>query len=232
MNASFRPFLLVLPLLFACVVDDDESNNPNNDTAQTSDSDSGSGSGSGASMCEPNAGDGSSQCGGNICPGGEYCENAAAGTCAAGCESTLNCATGQWCDLRMPDAWGVGLCRPTSDPACGGAPDPEPGTCLDVQGNYQLSLLSGAPEACVVVLDGTIQCSVAQDGCTLSWGCGELSVSPFPPGTLDENDDVQVEGMIEGVPYVCDFDFTYDPMTWSCALTSSEGALVCEGIGS
>lgn len=230
MHASIRPWFLALPLLFACTTDETEA--LDTDGASSSDPTTDD-PGPLDPMCEPNAGDGSTQCGGNICPGGERCQNSAAGVCEVGCESTLNCPTGQWCDLRMPDAWGAGLCRPTSDPACGtepaGTTADEVVECLDVQGNYTLHLSEDAPEVCTFVFEEDLDCSVAQEGCTLRWGCGEDQVAVFPPGTIDANDDVEVEGTYQGIPYTCTFDFTHYPGSWSCAFASDEGAAVCDG---
>ena len=182
-------------------------------------------------MCEPNAGDGLTNCDGEICEAGSYC---AALFCEAGCETTLNCPAGQWCDLRMPDGFGAGLCRPTSDPACGGPGSADSSTtdvggedCSDVEGNYVLGLHASSPQECGELFSG-ISCSVAQEGCTLSWGCGSENQNLFPPGPLAADDTFTTDGMLEGVAYSCTFDFG-DPMGWSCSFTTPEGTLVCQG---
>lgn len=191
-------------------------------------------------MCEPNAGDGRSQCAGETCEPGNYCD---AIICTGGCESTLNCGTGQWCDLRMPDAFGAGICRPTTDPACGGTPVGDESSseggeieeCLIVEGNYVLALDPGSPQTCTELFEGDIQCSVAQDGCTLTWGCGDQSAVLFPPGNLDANGISMTEGTSpDGLAYACTFDFsgnTDDALVWSCSLVGGGGSLVCQGTG-
>lgn len=245
MTASTRFLALALPLLIAAgCVDETTEDSTTADTAAASGTEGVDPPEDLDPMCEPNAGDGTTQCGGNICEGGMRCENSAAGTCSAGCESTLNCPANQWCDLRAPDAWGAGLCRPTSDPACGGpgesGADDSSGSsdeivdCLDVEGNYTLEADGGQPEVCQDFFsDGTI-CSVAQEGCTLTWGCGDGvdTIVPFPAGDLQGDDSFSADGTTpEGFAFSCTFDFADFPMRWSCSFGAGGGAIVCQGSG-
>lgn len=245
--ASFlRPRSLFLSLALSsvasvagCDIDDDEQADTDAGAVATATQ----GSGGDPPMCTPNDGDGRTQCGGNTCGGGMYCANSAAGSCENGCESTLNCGPGQWCDLRMPDLAGVGLCRSTNDPACGGdesessadastGSDSSVSSCPDVQGNYTLELYSDSPQQCSELFDSGADCSVAQDECTLTWGCGgSLATSLLTPEQIDENGVYSVTGTTQGINYNCDVDFSSSQvaLTWTCSFVIGGEAGVCEG---
>ncbi len=70
--------------------------------------------------------DGTSACGPEVCPGGQYCVSTV-GICDPGCTSELNCPKNQYCDKSNAGADGVGLCRePGADletPCTGGTGD-------------------------------------------------------------------------------------------------------------
>ncbi len=241
MNASLRFLTTALLLLPACIIDtevDDDGGAAATSGASAASADSGPDDGV---DCTPNAGDGTTQCGGNVCDGGTVCRNDAAGECELGCESTLNCAAGQWCDLRMPDAWGAGLCRPTSDPACGGSSSAgddgsvdETGVseCLVVEGNYTLQLFGDQPDFCSDDGLSALTCSVVQDGCSITWGCTSDDLPPevlalfFAPGSIEGDTYTNVASLPDG-DVTCTVDFGAE--TWSCSLTSNGMAGLCEG---
>ena len=51
--------------------------------------------------CTPNDSNGETQCTNQLCVASTYCDPFD-GLCSNGCESTLNCALGDYCDKRMP----------------------------------------------------------------------------------------------------------------------------------
>jgi len=75
-------------------------------------------------------GTGSTSCGSNTCPAGQYCAQAQTGSCTPGCTSDQNCASGSKC-TNIDDVIKVGTCSETQAPkdcagflkkcqACGG----------------------------------------------------------------------------------------------------------------
>ncbi len=208
--------------------------------------------------CTPNQGDGRTACSNETCTAGEYCENDF--VCSAGCESTLNCGAGEFCDMRMPitDGFGatIGICRSASDPVCSGAstnasepdpdPDPEsetadpsssgdvPESCPDVEDNYRIELDGSSPSECEVFITDGDMCSVAQSGCELTWGCGAHLSAVLTPGPIDDNGIYEVSGTQMGVDYECTFDFTAQfpaRFTFSCSAGQAGQAIVCSGTG-
>ncbi len=232
------------PLCLACLLmasgcDDDDA------------SGSGAGTGGSAEICVPNDGDGRTQCGGNTCEAGERCTESGLLQCLPGCLGTLNCGSGQWCDLRTAEPGQPGLCRSVDDPACGEDPDPgetqagetsegadETGgpACPDVQGNYSVSLSLSSPEDCEVFFDNE-RCSVSQDECDLVWGCdGDLSFL-LVPGPVSMSGVYETSGTLEGFSYACEVTFlltgSFVPaLNWSCSVGQAGEAVLCEGTGS
>lgn len=225
---------------------DTETSEQGGDTGSADNNGDNDGGDDGVDACVPNQSDGRTACSAEECSAGEYCF--ADFSCSAGCASTLNCATGQWCDLRMSaeDSQGVeiGVCRATSDPFCEGPADDTAADdgedevvveeCLDVQGNYALSSAAGSPQACEAFIDGDQMCSVAQDGCDITWGCGPQLALLFVPGSLDANSVYETQGTQMGIDYTCevrfssDFDLTF---SWDCSFTLDGEAVVCQGQG-
>lgn len=83
------------------------------DDAETKDTTSTTGSGSGTKCYDVavnETNDGSSACGPEVCPGGDYCVSDV-GICDPGCRNELECPRGQTCDLSNAGANGIGLCR-------------------------------------------------------------------------------------------------------------------------
>ncbi len=244
----------------ACEVDDNAGAGDTagaTDTAgaatHASDGDSGSPS---TPMCGPNDGNGVTSCFNRQCVNDNYCDSYLE-TCQVGCLSTLNCAAGEYCDLRMPsrdfgDEHDVGVCRPPGAECGTDATDPgasagtggadtsmtDTGTmsCADVEGNYTISLASDVPDICRSVIDDGTLCSVAQDGCQLTWGCDNAFGLGFPPGQLEGN---TYHGMgtysAKGtsVPFDCEVEFVEllpYRLTFSCSANVG-AAIVCEGLG-
>lgn len=183
----------------------------------------------------PNDGDGRTQCGSNTCEAGERCTQSGLIQCLPGCLETLNCGSGEWCDLRTADPGEPGLCRSVEDPACGGNPGEtqagetqtgetqtgesndsvadttdetgdEP-ACPDVQGNYSLTLSSTSPEDCEDILANGDQCSVSEDGCDLIWGCDGEYGALLVPGPVDMSGVYETSGTFQGFSYTCEVTF-------------------------
>lgn len=198
--------------------------------------------------CTPNQGDGRTACNNDMCTAGNYCENDF--VCSTGCESTLNCGAGEFCDMRMPivDGFGatIGICRSASDPVCGGDPTNAGETsdtsssgevgesCLDVEDNYRIDLDSGSPSECELFITDGDMCSVAQSGCELTWGCGAQLSQILTPGPIDDSGIYETSGTQMGFDYECMFDFTAAFPTrfnFSCSAGQGGQAIVCSGTG-
>ncbi len=205
--------------------------------------------------CEPNDGDGRTSCQFEECLPDEFCD--VTDSCAVGCLSSINCRPGEYCDLRMPTSnWDntleVGTCRvpgaecgageggpgtssdssadTTSGPAetTGGTP-----ACDEVQGNYQMKLDSDVPEMCGAAFSGLTMCSVAQEGCNLTWGCDADFGINFPPGPIDGR-IYEGTGSYMGVPFECTMEWIYSvnfTFTFSCSASLGGAAIVCTGTG-
>ena len=202
--------------------------------------------------CTPNNSDGMTQCTSQLCSASQYCEPVD-GLCSNGCESSLNCAMGDYCDKRMPTenldgTLEIGICR-TPGAECGiadagddqaDAPgeddvDPDTGTpaCSEWQGNYSVTLDDDSPDLCNEAFSGTSMCSVTQDGCTLHWGCdGSFGVG-FPDGPVDGDGRYEGTGSYMGVPFDCTIQFysgaSYS-FSWECGANPGMPVL-CTGLG-
>ncbi len=239
--ARLRPLGPLLAALLACDV------GPGDDAAAEgeaagSNADAADSGASQPTDCDANVGDGVTQCTLETCAAGSYCE--VDGICSSGCRSSLNCGSGESCDLRAPapnadHTFEIGVCR-VPGPWCGvatGASDDDGSdsaapSCEPVQGNYAMFLDTDSPSACDDAFSGLTMCSVAQDGCALTWGCDTNFGLNFPPGLLDGN-VYQGSGMIMGVPFACTVEFAWtqsSALTFSCSANFGQ-AVVCNGWG-
>jgi len=183
--------------------------------------------------CEANdSTDGTNACGLNqTCEAGNYCYTEVY-ACFTGCRSELDCARGDYCDLRNPSkspggAQDVGTCRkPGSECKTDDGGPVDGAGCLNVQGNYLVGLASSSPAVCKQIWTKSQMCSITQTNCDISVRCDQ-DQSIFQGGTLNNNSlakTIQVEGM----PVNCKMDFTgTDYFTWSC----SASGILCEGTG-
>jgi hypothetical protein len=209
--------------------------------------------------CTPNNSDGMTQCTNQLCNPSQYCEPFD-GLCSNGCESTLNCAMGDYCDKRMPTenidgTLEIGICR-TPGAECGvddGADDvadtatqdsttqdtvePDTGTtpgCSEWQGNYSVTLDDDSPALCNDAFAGTKMCSLTQEECTLLWSCDGNFVEGFPDGPVDEDGVYQGTGSIMGVPFECTIQFlaaaSYS-FSWECSASPGGMPILCTGLG-
>jgi hypothetical protein len=243
--------MLVLALTATdCAEDSDADGDGTDGSAENGDDD-------GGHDCTPNDSDGMTQCTNQLCSPTQYCEPVN-GLCSNGCESTLNCAPGDYCDKRMPTdnldgTLEIGICRTpgaecnvddgsdehaddapddTTDPDTGG---PETGSpaCSEWQGNYAVTLDADSPDLCNEAFSGESMCSVTQDECTLHWGCdGNFGVG-FPDGPVDGDGEYQGSGSFMGVPFDCTIQFfaaaSYS-FTWECSANPGMPVL-CTGLG-
>lgn len=240
---------LVLALTATGCEQDPESNGDGTDGSADDGNDDG------GHDCTPNNSDGMTQCTNQMCGPSQYCEPFD-GLCSNGCESTLNCALGDYCDKRMPTqnidgSLEIGICR-TPGAECGvgdeqaddqadDAPsedtmDPDTGTapaCDAWQDNYAVSLSDDSPAACDDAFSGTSMCSVTQDECTLHWGCdGNFGVT-FPDGPVDGEGTYMGTGSFMGIAFDCTIQFFVGAQysfTWECSANPGM-PILCSGFG-
>lgn len=230
--------------------------------AEDSGSDGGDGTDEGPSDddggldCTPNDSNGETQCTNQLCSASLYCDPFD-GLCRNGCESTLNCALGDYCDKRMPTqsfdgSLEIGICR-TPGAECGAGDDvgddvaddaesvgegPADSTgaapgCNDWAGNYSITLDADSPMECNDAFSGTEMCSLVQTECELDWGCdGNFGVT-FPPGAVDEDGVYHGTGNFMGIAFECEITFYVAAsyaFTWECSANVGM-PILCTGLG-
>lgn len=240
-RARLHIVALLLAAPFACDIDHGGDAGQAGDGSSASDTAADSGDPQG-NACVPNDSDGTTQCTIDTCLAGNYCE--VDGACAPGCRTSLNCGEGEYCDLRAPapnwdHSFEIGVCR-APGAECGvdtNAGDTEAAdsgamNCDEVQGNYAMYLSDDSPSICHDAFSGLTMCSVAQEGCGLTWGCDANFGLNFPPGEL-EGDTYHGGGSYMGVPFDCTIEFVWSQtsvLTFSCAANVGQ-AVVCTGWG-
>jgi hypothetical protein len=188
---------------------------------------------SGAEMICGQAGntrDGVNACNATTCDRGTYCAGV---NCLVGCESTANCARGEYCDLRTTtksfNNVPLGTCR--APDACDASPidSGSSASCGNVAASYTFATGSGSTPECKEIFNG-LTCTVTQADCVVTLSCPGDTARSF---TIDSDNHGTMTATIQGATINCEFTFTPGAgATYTCQATSSQGSLVCKGTGS